>query len=154
MSIPLLPAWRRCVAFPGGKWLFSRLVCFTAPYFGSIRPIVTELDAEHCEVRIRKSRRVQNHLGTVHAIVMCNMAELAGGLLTDVATPATHRWIPKGMSVEYLKKAETDLRAVATLDGTPITGKAAELPVIVKVFDTRDQLVFRARIGMWVAPKK
>jgi hypothetical protein len=58
------------------------------------------------------------------------------------------------MSVEYLKKAETNLRAVATLDGMPITGKAGELPVIVKVFDTRNQLVFRARIGMWVSPKK
>lgn len=45
---------------------------------------------------------------------MCNMAELAGGTMTEVTVPSTHRWIPKGMTVEYLKKAETDLIAVAT----------------------------------------
>lgn len=34
---------------------------------------------------------------------MCNMAELAGGTMTEVTVPSTHRWIPKGMTVEYLK---------------------------------------------------
>jgi Domain of unknown function (DUF4442) len=42
------------------------------------------------------------------------MAELAGGTMTDATVPNTHRWIPKGMQVEYLKKANTDLVAIAT----------------------------------------
>lgn len=37
---------------------------------------------------------------------MCNMAELAGGTMTEVTVPSTHRWIPKGMTVEYLKKRQ------------------------------------------------
>ena len=40
---------------------------------------------------------------------MCNMAELAAGTMTDVTVPGNYRWIPKGMTVEYLAKAETDL---------------------------------------------
>ena len=44
---------------------------------------------------------------------MCNMAELAAGIMSEATVPASHRWIPKGMTVEYLKKAGTDLRAVA-----------------------------------------
>jgi hypothetical protein len=32
------------------------------------------------------------------------MAELAGGTMTEVTVPTSHRWIPKGMTVEYLKK--------------------------------------------------
>jgi len=63
---------------------------------------------------------VLNHIGTVHAIAMCNMAELAGGTMTEVTVPATHRWIPKGMTVEYLKKAETDLIAIASTCGTKL----------------------------------
>ena len=35
---------------------------------------------------------------------MCNMAELAGGLMTDVSIPQGSRWIPSGMTVKYLKK--------------------------------------------------
>ena len=63
---------------------------------------------------MQKHRAVLNHLGTVHAIAMCNMAELAGGTMTDATVPKTHRWIPKGMQVEYVKKATTDLVAIAT----------------------------------------
>src|SRR5688500_19950659 len=96
-------------AKPVGKWAFSRLLCLKAPYFGSIRPRFVELRAGHCEVRMRKRRAVLNHIGSVHAVAMCNMAELAGGTMTEVSIPPTHRWIPKGMTVQYLKLARTDL---------------------------------------------
>ena len=33
--------------------------------------------------------------------------------LTDVSIPTGARWIPKGMSVEYLAKADGDIRTVA-----------------------------------------
>jgi len=32
------------------------------------------------------------------------MAELAGGLMTDVSIPKGARWIPAGMTVAYVKK--------------------------------------------------
>ncbi|MGI9303388.1 MAG: hotdog fold domain-containing protein [Gammaproteobacteria bacterium] len=149
-----LSAWRRLSTKPAGKWAFSRLVCWKAPYFGSIRPKFTELRPGYCEVHIKKRRAVLNHIGTVHAIAMCNMAELAGGTMLDATIPSTHRWIPKGMTVEYLKKAQTDLKAVAALNPLPEFGPAAELPVTVNVVDAGDQTVFRAVIAMWVSPKK
>lgn len=154
-NVPVnLALYRRCTALPMGKALFSRAVCFKAPYFNSIRPTISELSPGRCEVRIRKRRAVQNHIGTVHAIAMCNMAELAGGLMTDVSIPTTHRWIPKGMTVEYLKKAETDLVAIGEPEGTPNLDEGAEYPVKVEVRDAAGDAVFRARITMWVSPKK
>ena len=101
-----------------------------------------------------KRRAVLNHLGTVHAIAMCNMAELAGGTMTEVTVPATHRWIPNGMTVEYLKKAKTDLIAIATPEAEPDWSKAGEYKVNVVVQDTQGEVVFRALITMWVSPKK
>lgn len=150
----LQSAWDRLSGLPGGKWTVSRMVCFKAPYFASIHPKIEALRPGYCEVHIAKRRSVLNHIGTVHAIAMCNMAELAGGSMTDVSIPDTHRWIPKGMEVEYLAKAETDLRAVAELDPLPEFGEAAELVVPITVLDTSDVPVFRARIAMWVSPKK
>ena len=82
------------------------------------------------------------------------MVELAGGTMTDVTLPATYRWIPKGMTVEYLAKAETDLRAVAKLDPIPEFVAATELPVTVNVIDTANKTVLRAVILMWVSLKK
>lgn len=148
-----LNAWNKMAGVPGGKRMFSRMVCFKAPYFASIHPLVEGLQRGHCAVTIRKRRCVQNHIGTVHAIAMCNMAEIAGGLATDASVPSSHRWIPKGMSVEYLAKATTDLRAVATLDPIPQFGEAGEHIVPVVVTDAQDQTVFRAAITMWVSPK-
>ena len=74
--------------------------------------------------------------------------------MTDISIPATHRWIPKGLTVEYLKRAETDLRAVAELNPIPQFGAATELPVIINLMDMNGQEVFRAVITMWVSPKK
>lgn len=149
-----MSTWQRLSSMPGGKWVFSRLVCWKAPYFASIRPRFKELRPGYCEVHIKKRRAVLNHIRTVHAIAICNMAEITGGTMTDVTTPATHRWIPKRMTVEYLKKAETDLRAVAELNPIPQFGAAVELPVTVNVLDTNGQTVFRAVITMWISPKK
>lgn len=150
----LIPLWKKMSAVPGGKIVFSRMVCMKAPYFASIRPLVTHLDAERCELRISKRRAVLNHIGTVHAIAMCNMAELAAGIMTEATVPGTHRWIPKGMSVEYLKKAGSDLRAVAELAEVPVFGAAGELPVPVSVTDRQGEEVFRAVIRMWISPRK
>jgi acyl-coenzyme A thioesterase PaaI-like protein len=149
-----LAIWERLASRPGGKWAFSRLVCLKAPYFGSIRPRFEDLRPEYCRLRIRKRRAVLNHIGTVHAIAMCNMAELAGGTMTEVTIPATHRWIPKGMTVEYLKKATTDLVAVATPESQPDWSVPGEYKVSVVVRDRRDEPVFRAVITMWVSPRK
>ena len=150
----VLSLWGRLAALPGGRWLFSRLICFKAPYFSSVRPRFLALRPGRCEVAIRKRRAVTNHLGTVHAIAMCNMAELAAGIMTEATVPTTHRWIPKGMTVEYLKKAGSDLRAIAELPGIPGFGPAAELPVPVSVTDNLGELVFRAEIRMWISPRR
>ncbi len=146
--------WQRLSRYTGGKWLFTRIVCFKAPYFSSIRPTIIELRPGYGVVQIRKRRRVQNHIATVHAIAMCNMAELAAGTMMEVTVPSSHRWIPKGMAVEYLAKAETDLLAVAEIVPIPQFAEAMELPVIVKVMDTADKIVLRASITMWVTPRK
>ena len=134
-----------------GRWLFSRLVCWRAPYFASIHPRIETLEPGRCVVRLRQRRRIQNHIGTVHAIAMCNAAELVAGTMTDVSIPAGSRWIPKGMTVEYLAKAKTDLRAVADGSGVDFS-QPGDVVVPVEVFDEAGQKVFSARITMNVKP--
>lgn len=152
-SSQALSAWNKLSTLPFGKCIFSRLIAFRAPFFSSINAQFVELRPGYGEVHLRKRRKVLNHLGTVHAIAMCNLAELVGGSVTDASIPATHRWIPKGMTVEYLAKAETDLRAVVELDAEMNVRDSMELPVVVNVFDKSDQLVFRATINMWLSAK-
>ena len=134
---------------PLGRWVITQGVCFSAPYFRSIRPRFTRLEPGLVEARVANRRRVQNHIRSVHAIAMCNAAELVAGTMTDVSIPAGSRWIPKGMTVEYLAKAKTDLRAVA--DGSSVDfSQPGDVVVPVDVFDTDGQKVCSARITMSV----
>jgi acyl-coenzyme A thioesterase PaaI-like protein len=150
---PLLRLWRRMQRWPLGGWLFSRAVCWKAPYFGSIAPRITRLEPGLCEARIPDRRAVHNHIGTVHAIALCNLAELCAGLMTDASLPRGMRWIPKGMTVRYLKKARGTMSGSARPE-VPIAAADAgyDLPVLVQVRDVAGDVVFDARIAMWVSP--
>ena len=155
MSTPILPLFRRLSSKPGGKWLFSRLVCLKAPYFASIAPRMELLEPGRAVATLRHRRAVTNHLGTVHAIALCNLAEFVGGLTCEASIPAAMRWIPKGMTVQYLKKAQGALRATATPDIAVVASEQGyELPVSVDVQDAAGEHVFHARIAMWVSPRQ
>lgn len=154
MAASILSLYRRMQRWPAGNWLFARAVCFKAPYFSSISPRITALDVGRCEARIAHRRRITNHLGTVHAIALCNLAELTAGLMTDASLPGAMRWIPKGMQVEYLKKAVGTQRAVALpMRAIEAAAEGYALPVEVTVRDDSETVVFKARVEMWVSPK-
>ncbi len=154
MAASVLSMFRKLSRWPAGQWLFSRAVCWRAPYFATIAPRFVALEPGRCEVRIRDRRRVHNHIGTVHAIALCNLAELSAGVMTEASLPSSMRWIPKGMAVEYLKKAQGTMHAVATPDVAIVEApQGYELPVTVAVRDPQGDEVFRARITMWLSPK-
>lgn len=151
----LLRLYRRLERRPLGRRLFSLAVCWKAPYFRTVRPVFVALAPGRGEVRARNRRAVHNHIGTFHAIACCNLAELAAGTTVEVSLPRTHRWIPKGMTVAYLAKAETDLRAVATVPDLAGLGvdESREVVVPVDVLDERGATVVHADITMWISPR-
>ncbi len=148
-----LGRWQRLRSMPLGNRLFSGAVWLRAPYFRTILPTVTELRPGYCEARAPLWWGVHNHIRTFHAIAACNLAELAMGMLAEATVPPTHRWLPKRMTVEYLAKATTGLRAVASLDTVPEFAEPAELPVPVRLHDAAGTVVVSAVITIWVTPK-
>ena len=154
MPAPVLEIYGKLTRWPLGHWVFSKAVCFKAPYFGSISPTITRLENGRCEARIKDRRAVHNHIGTVHAIALCNLAELCAGLMTDASLPDGMRWIPKGMTVSYLKRAKGTMHAVAT-PAIPVVRatESYDLPVNVDVLDDAGEKVFQAEIRMWLSPK-
>jgi acyl-coenzyme A thioesterase PaaI-like protein len=130
-----------------GPQAFSKMACQMAPYFTTINPLISALRPGHATVEVPFSREITNHLGTVHAIAMCNAAELAAGTMTDVSIPAGARWIPKGMTVEYLAKAKSDVTAVA--DGEAVDWQTEGDKIVpVDIHDAEGKKVFTARITM------
>jgi acyl-coenzyme A thioesterase PaaI-like protein len=148
-----LCSWRKLCGSMLGRKLYSRLVCLKAPYFASIRPVFDVLEPGRVVAHFRKRRAVCNHIGTVHAIAMANLCELVAGTLTEVSIPRSMRWIPRGMRIDYLAKAETDVSAEAIFP--PIDENAArDVLVPVSVTDGNGKPVVQAEITMYVSPKK
>lgn len=145
--------WNKLQDKPLGKWLFAQLICWKAPYFGSISPRFLELKPGYARVSLKKRRAVENHIGTVHAIAACNLAELGAGTMMEASLPMSMRWLPKGMNVQYLKKCETDLIAEC-IAGDIAEGPARDVIVSVDMKDTNGNVVVHADINMYVSPRK
>lgn len=137
-----------------GDRLFSFAFAQVAPYFWSVRPRFTVIEPNHAEVVIPKRRRVKNHLGTVHAIALCNGLEAAMGVLAEASIPADKRWIPKGMEVSYTAKATSDITCSADTDPEQWTGTDQDVPVRVKGVRDDGTVVIEGVIRLWVTPKR
>ncbi|HEX8245188.1 MAG TPA: hotdog fold domain-containing protein [Longimicrobium sp.] len=145
--------WETWSPRPGGKKVFSFLLGRVVPYTGSMRATVEEIRPGYARATLRDRRRVRNHLRSVHAVALMNLAELATGLSLNYAMPADARSILKGLSIEYLKKARGTLTAEAT---APVLQDNAERDLHIEI-DIRDEagdVVAHATAHWLVGPRK
>lgn len=152
--VQVLDTWRRLAPIPLGPRLFSFVFTRRAPYFGSIRPTFTEIRPNRAELVVPKRRAVQNHLGTVHAIALCNGLEAAMGALAEASIPPGRRWIPKGMDVSYTAKATSDITCIAETDPEQWTSDDPDLPVRVRGVRDDGEVVIEGEIRLWVTDRK
>lgn len=146
-------AWDRLGYVPGGRRVFSRLIGLMAPYTGSMGAQVIELRRDYSRVELRDRRTVRNHLSSIHAIALANLAELTGNVALAYSLPDDARFIVAGLDMEYLKKARGTLTAVTDME-MPRSSERREYPVIVEIFDRGGELVARGTLRTLVGPKK
>jgi acyl-coenzyme A thioesterase PaaI-like protein len=149
----VLTLWKRAGRLPAGDRVFSRLFAMRAPYFGSVRPRFTVIEPSHAELVVRDRRRVHNHLGTVHAIALCNGLEAAMGALAEASIPRDRRWITKGMQVAYTAKAVGDVTCIAETDPEVWCGDDPDVPVRVRGELADGTVVVEGVISLWVTAK-
>jgi acyl-coenzyme A thioesterase PaaI-like protein len=149
----LLTTYRLATKLPRGRSLFSRAFSAKAPYFSTVRPHFVELRPSYAELTIPNRRRVHNHLGTVHAIAICNGLEAAMGALAEASIPSHRRWIPKGMEVAYTAKATSDITCIAETDAAQWSGSDPDVPVRVRAVRDDGTTVAEGVIRLWVTDK-
>lgn len=144
--------WSRLHRLPGGSWAFSFLLGIAAPYTGSMRARVIELRPGYARVQLRDRWRVRNHLKSVHAVALVNLAEAASGLAMMCGLPRDMRGILVGFSIEYVKKARGTLTAECTAPA-PDPGVKREYELQATIRDEQGDVVATGRPRWLIGPK-
>ncbi len=130
------------------SWILGRMV----PYSGSVRPLVLTLEPGHVRVALADRAAVRNHLGSIHAIALANIAELASGLAMTVSLPPGIRGIVVHFEMDYLKKARGPLIAEARAEVPGSLTAAEDHDFVATVSDAEGDIVAQATVRWRLAP--
>jgi acyl-coenzyme A thioesterase PaaI-like protein len=98
------------------SFIFGRVVKF----FGTAGLRFELLTPERSIVFLANRKKVQNHIGGIHAVAMGLICESATGAIVGLNLPGDATPVIKSMQIDYLKRASGAMRAEAWLTAEQI----------------------------------
>merc|ERR1712000_751671 len=94
--------------------LMTAMFRHTVKLAGTAKLDILASDLTSVTFQIKNRKKVQNHIGSVHAAAMGLLAESATGFMTGMSVPDDRIIVIRSMKLEYLKRASGDMKAVAS----------------------------------------
>lgn len=103
-----MPFWLR---FKILTWMFR----YKVKLVGTCKIEIKETDLKSVTFFVKNRKKVQNHIGSVHAATMALIAESATGFVVGINLPGDKLPLIKNMNLKYVKRAYGDMQAIASL---------------------------------------
>lgn len=128
------------------------------PFAGTSGTRVEKLTPNECVIVMRNKKKVQNHIGSVHAAAMGLLAESATGFMTGMTVPDDRIIVIRSMELEYQKRASGDMKAVASFSDEQIQfikdNPKGDISVPVVITDANGTETVKATMVWAWTPKK
>ena len=153
-TVQKMNAYPTAMRMPLATFLMGRFV----PFIKTSGVRFENLTREEVRVAVNNKKRIQNHIHGVHACVMALLAETASGFVFGMNTPDDKLMLLKSMKMDYVKRSDGDMYAIATLSEKQAENIQKEekgnLVVPVKIYDNSgEEPVIAEMTWAWV-PKK
>lgn len=139
-------------------WLLSFIIGRIVRFAGTAGSKVIKLTPNECVIVLPNKKKVQNHIGSVHAAAMALLAESATGFITGLSVPDSRILVIRKLELEYLRRASGDMKAVARFDDEQIAyiqnTEKGEIVVPVVVTDSTGTETVKAHMVWAWTPKK
>jgi acyl-coenzyme A thioesterase PaaI-like protein len=124
---------------------------------GAVR--ILELEEGRAVLQMRNLRKVQNHIGTIHASAMGLLGESATGIVLGMTLPDDKVPLMKSTHIDYVRRANGALRAEATLPpemrARVLAEERGDFAVPVRVTDESGEEPIKCQfVWAWVPRKK
>lgn len=139
-------------------WLLTKLFCSQVKYANTTGIKITHIDNQLVKIDLPNRKKVQNHIGGVHAVAAALLAESASGIVFGINVPDSQLPLIKTMTFDYTRRMQGALQATATLSDSQLAEMKqqdkGEMYIDVVITDeSNEQPITCKMLWAWV-PKK
>lgn len=96
-------------------FILTKFFGSTVKYAGTTGISIRSVSHEQVVIKLANKKKVQNHIGGVHAVAAALLAESATGIVFGMNVPDDSVPLLKTMHIEYQRRMKGALTAVATI---------------------------------------
>ncbi len=141
------------------SFLLTTLFNSKVKFAGTTGIKLEQVTHQQTVLTLKNKKSVQNHIGGIHAIAAAVLAESATGIVVGINVPNDRVPLLKSMTIEYQRRMQGNLKAVANLTLEQITlieqQEKGDITVPVIITDDSGQMPIVCNMEWaWVSKKR